>query len=146
MFFPFQSQQQDSNKNKMNKTNGAGGMMGNLINRNCTRNMRNMTYDDNSRNNITNMDSFYLQQQNSYNNGTINNSVFSGRLAKNSEEYYQTQNVAAHFTNKTLNSEQKYWRDAIRKALYQISFWFTNTNGLLTQYMISNASNFKVIK
>ena len=34
----------------------------------------------------------------------------------------------------------------IRGILFQMSFWITNTNGLLNQYFQSNASNYKALK
>ena len=42
-----------------------------------------------------------------------------------------------------MNGEQKYWKHAIRRVLYQMAFWITNTNGLLNQYLTLNATNFK---
>lgn len=111
--------------------------MGNLINGSCSRNMRNMTQDANSRN-AQNIDPIFPPQQNSYNQG-LNNSIFSGRIGNQSEENFPSQgpnaNSQQHFALRTVSSEQKYWKDAARKSLYANSFWVTNNNGLLTQYL-----------
>jgi len=45
-----------------------------------------------------------------------------------------------------MKGEQKYWKYVIRGILFQMSFWITNTNGLLNQYFQSNASNYKALK
>lgn len=150
MYFPVLAQQKEVPKTQAENGQGKSGLMSNLINRSCTRNMRNMTYDNATRNNSNQIDGFYVQQQNSFQNGnnaaTINGSVFSGRQAKNSEENFPNSKEHQLFSLRSLSSEQKYWRDSTRKTLYQVSYWFTSTNGLLTQYLHTNSSYFKAIK
>ena len=47
------------------------------------------------------------------------------------------------FSLKTISSEQKYWKDHIRKSLNQIQYWFTSTNGLLNQYLQNFGHSYK---
>ena len=47
---------------------------------------------------------------------------------------------------KNMKGEQKYWKYVIRGILFQMSFWITNTNGLLNQYLQLNGGNYKALK
>ena len=73
--------------------------------------------------------------------------MFSGRLDRHSDaNFHQSKAQTSHFCVRTVPSEQRYWRDSIRKTLFQNSFWFTNTNGLLTQFLHKNSACFKSVK
>ena len=47
------------------------------------------------------------------------------------------------FSLKTITSEQKYWKEQIRKSLSQVQYWFTSTNGLLKQYLENFGHSYK---
>jgi hypothetical protein len=62
---------------------------------------------------------------------------------KQSEELLLPQPLANKFSLKTMTSEQKYWKDQIRKSLHSVQYWFTSTNGLLNQYLQNFGHSYK---
>ena len=85
---------------------------------------------------IQNLNDSFLYNQNDY----------SGRNINGPNLMPQSTRLDHNMLIKNMSGEQKYWKYAIRGILYQMSFWITNTNGLLNQYFQANASNYKSLR